>query len=158
MDVNVLQAILAKKEITTKDKIVFKLINSVLTTLFIDENRQSLLQVGYKINEQEYLWFPNLSLDNKKEQNINDGYANYLSSDGNFLYQFTATTAIDKRKSQGEKYLQNKIHFVTFGKINDKKKGIGYHFLGIFIFVGFTDEDCQTMIYQKIRDNYQLDS
>ncbi|AGM25372.1 hypothetical protein [Spiroplasma chrysopicola] len=49
MDVNVLQTILAKKKITTKGQFVFKLIRNVLTTLFIDENYQSLLQAVYKI-------------------------------------------------------------------------------------------------------------
>ncbi|WP_051090940.1 hypothetical protein [Spiroplasma chrysopicola] len=72
------------------------------------------------------------------------------------MHQFTVTSTVNKRKNQREKYCQNKIHFVTFGKINDMKKGIGYHFLGIFIFVGFIGDDCQTMIYQKVSEHYQL--
>ncbi|WFG97322.1 hypothetical protein M1771_01815 [Spiroplasma citri] len=43
-----------------------------------------------------------------------------------------------------------------FCKIKWKKIGIGYHFVGVFTFIGFLDQDCKTMIYQKIKNSYHF--
>ncbi|WP_338993073.1 hypothetical protein [Spiroplasma endosymbiont of Seladonia tumulorum] len=43
-----------------------------------------------------------------------------------------------------------------FCKIKWKKLGIGYHFVGVFTFISFLDKDYKTMIYQKIKNSYQL--
>ncbi|WP_424527375.1 hypothetical protein [Spiroplasma endosymbiont of Glossina fuscipes fuscipes] len=53
-------------------------------------------------------------------------------------------------KKLGEQQIQKQTQFVTFAKLNEKEMGIGYHFVGIFCFDGYTDEDCQTMIYKKL--------
>ncbi|AXF95798.1 hypothetical protein [Spiroplasma phoeniceum] len=55
-----LQKILQKKEITTDDKIIFRTIFDVLSTLFTDENQLSTLTSDYNINHYQQVWFPNI--------------------------------------------------------------------------------------------------
>ncbi|MFX4056739.1 MAG: hypothetical protein EHV01_000140 [Spiroplasma sp. hy2] len=49
-----------KKEITTDDKIIFRTIFDVLSTLFTDENQLSTLTSGYNINHYQQVWFSNI--------------------------------------------------------------------------------------------------
>lgn len=55
-----LQKILQQKEITTDDKIIFRTIFDVLSTLFTDENQLSTLTSGYNINHYQQVWFSNI--------------------------------------------------------------------------------------------------
>lgn len=156
MNNEVLAQILAKKEITINDDIKFRVILDVLSSLFTDENHISILEIGYRINDSEQIWFPNIIPNNKKAAAIKDGYGNFLSEDGNYLYQFDSTKPNTKRISLGEKYQQKQMKFVTFAKINEKSKGIGFHFVGVFAFEDYQDQDPKTMIYKKISDSYKI--
>ncbi|MBE4704000.1 hypothetical protein [Spiroplasma platyhelix] len=156
MNNEVLQKILAKKEITITDKIIFRTIFDVLSALFTDENHISSLKSGYKINDQQQIWFPNITPDHQKELNIKKGYANYMSKNWDYIYQFDGTKDIEKRKKLGKKLIEDKIQLITFAKLNEKAKGIGYHFVGVFAFNGYLEDDCKTMIYKKISDSFYL--
>lgn len=63
---------------------------------------------------------------------------------------------VAKRRQLGQNYHHGKVEFVTFAKIEEKAKGIGYHFIGIFVFDDFSDQKCKTMILKKIKDSYKL--
>lgn len=156
MNDKVLEKILKQKEITINDKIIFRTIFDVLSSLFTDENNISILKIGYKINDQQEIWFPNIIPDNKKEEHIKSGYANYMSKDWNYIYQFNNNKSIEERKNLGNKLKQNKTQLITFAKINEKSKRIGYHFVGIFVFDNYKDKDYKTMIYKKINDSYKI--
>ncbi len=156
MSNEVLSKILAKKEITINDHIIFRTIFDVLSSIFTDENHISLLKVGYKINDQQQIWFPNITPNNKKETAIKNGYGNFLSDDWNYIYQFDSTKPIARRKALAEKYHKNKMQFVTFAKINEKSKGIGFHFVGVFVFEDYQNKDPKMMAYKKISDNYKI--
>lgn len=156
MNNEVLKTILSKREITTSDRILFKTIFEVLSVLFTNEEGILTLKSGYHINDYQRLWFLTITPDNKKETVIKTGYANFLAADWNSIYQFNSTTTIKKRRQLGEKYHNGKIEFVTFVKIEEKAKGIGYHFIGIFVFDDFSDQECKTMIFKKIKDSYKL--
>lgn len=152
----VLAKILTKKEITINDHIKFRTIFDVLSSLFTNKNHISLLEVGYKINAQQQLWFPNITPNNKKTAAIKNGYGNFISDDWNYIYQFDSTKSIEKRNTLGEKYRKNQIQFVTFAKINEKEIGIGYHFIGVFIFENYQNQDSKMMIYKKVSDSYKI--
>lgn len=155
---DVLKKILTKKEITIKDKIKFRTIFDVISAIFTDENHVSTLKGHYMINETQQVWFPNITIPNKVAIQIEkEGYANYLSEKWDQVFQFTNTKDIAIRKKQAQWYHDNKIELVTFAKINEKAAGIGYHFIGIFQFNKFTDDTCQTMIFNKIDDCYKFD-
>ncbi|WP_425381651.1 hypothetical protein [Spiroplasma endosymbiont of Polydrusus pterygomalis] len=156
MNNEVLKRILAKRAITINDRILFKTIFEVLSTLFTNEEGISTLKTGYQINDYQRLWFLTITPDNKKETVIKAGYGNFLAADWNVIYQFNSLTTIAKRKQLGEKYHHEKVEFVTFTKIEEKTKGIGYHFIGIFVFDDFSDQECKTMIFRKIKDSYKL--
>lgn len=156
MNHEVLKTILAKREITINDRILFKTIFEVLSTLFTNEEGVSTLKNGYNTNDYQRLWFLTISPDNKKEAVIKNGYANFLAIDWNYIYQFNSTTTIEKRRQLGKKYHNGKIEFITFVKIEEKTKGIGYHFIGIFVFDDYSDQECKTMIFKKIKDSYKL--
>ncbi|WP_425380311.1 hypothetical protein [Spiroplasma endosymbiont of Stenodema calcarata] len=151
-----LQRILQQKEIKITDDISFRTIFDVLSALFTDENNLSILTNGYTINNQQQVWLVNLSPPAQLPRDLNKGYANYSSPDRQYLYQFNQGQDLIKRKKLGAKHTEKNTQFVTFAKSNEKKQEIGYKFIGIFNFVGFSDEDCQTMIYKKIADNYHL--
>lgn len=153
---NVWKEILAKKEITTKDRILFRTIQDVLSSVFTDENHISLIKVGYTITDQLHIWFPNIIPSDKKNQAIENGYAIYMAEDWNTIYKYDSNKTLKQQQALGLKLVGEKIHFITFAKILEKAKGIGYHFVGIFIFDKFADTTCQTMIYKKISDNYKL--
>lgn len=152
----VLKTILFKKEITIKDRILFKTIFEVLSTLFTNEDGVSILKSGYKINDYQQVWFLTISPNSEKEEVIKTGYANFLSEDWNVIYQFNSTSTSEKRKQLGEKYIKDKVEFVTFVKIKEKSKGIGYHFIGIFVFDDYRSKDYKTMVFKKIKDSYKL--
>lgn len=155
MNTEVLKTILAKKEITINDRILFKTIFEVLSTLFTNEDGISTLKSGYCINDYQRVWFLTISPNSKKEAAIKTGYA-ILAEDWSAIYQFNSTTTIEKRKQLGEKYHKEKIEFVTFVKIEEKIKGIGYHFIGIFVFDDYSDKECKIMIFKKINNGYKL--
>ncbi len=73
----VLKTILFKKEITIKDRILFKTIFEVLSTLFTNEDGVSILKSGYKINDYQQVWFLTISSNSEKEEVIKTGYANF---------------------------------------------------------------------------------
>lgn len=152
----ILAKILKEKEITINDKIIFRTIFDVLSALFTDENHVSILTGDYQINDYQKVWFPNIAPDNKKELNIKNGYANYMSKDWNYIYQVDNSKSSEKRKNLGDKLTQNKTQFITFAKINEKEKRIGYHFVGVFIFDNYLEKNHKTMIYKKINDKYKL--
>lgn len=156
MNNEILNQILIKKEITINDRIKFRTIFDVISALFTDENHVSSLKGNYMINNQQHVWFPNIIPEKQKEIETKKGYANYMSEDWNTIFQFTETKEIEKRQKRAEKYIENKIQFVTFAKINEQAKGIGYHFVGIFVFKEFTDKTLKTMVFKKISDNYKL--
>ncbi|WP_241525447.1 hypothetical protein [Spiroplasma endosymbiont of Megaselia nigra] len=145
-----------KKEITTDDKIIFRTIFDVLSTLFTDENQLSTLTSCYNINHYQQVWFPNIVSLTPKALAIKKGYANYMSDDWNYIYYFNDTNDQTKQQKLGEKQLERQTQLITFAKINEKELGIGYHFVGVFTFIGFLDKDYKTMIYQKIKNSYQL--
>ncbi|ELL44445.1 hypothetical protein [Spiroplasma melliferum] len=151
-----LQKILQQKEITTDDQIIFRTIFDVLSTLFTDENHLSTLTSGYNINHYQQVWFPNIVPLQQKELAIKKGYANYMSDDWTYIYYFNGTNNLIKQQKLGEKQLHHKTQLITFAKLNEKKFGIGYHFVGVFTFIGFLDQDCKTMIYQKIKNSYHF--
>ncbi|WP_422397405.1 hypothetical protein [Spiroplasma endosymbiont of Monopis laevigella] len=35
-------------------------------------------------------------------------------------------------------------------------KGIGYHFIGIFVFDDYRNKDYKTMVFKKVKDSYKL--
>ncbi len=152
MNNEVLKTILFKKEITIKDRILFKTIFEVLSTLFTNEDGVSILKIGYKINDYQQVWFLTISPNSEKEEVIKTGYANFLSEDWNVIYQFNSTSTSEKRKQLGEKYIKDKVEFVTFVKIKEKSKGIGYHFIGIFVFDDYRNKDYKTMVFKKIKE------
>ncbi|ATZ18003.1 hypothetical protein [Mesoplasma melaleucae] len=59
MNLEVLNKILQNKQIIIDDHIKFNkiidVLNDVLNVLFIDENKQSVLKVGYKVNDKEHI-------------------------------------------------------------------------------------------------------
>lgn len=153
----ILNKILTKKEITIKDHIKFRTIFDVISAIFTDENHVSILKGHYMVNQTQQVWFPNIVSEEQKATKMTKaGYANYLSHEWDQIYQFTATKDIAKRKKLTQWYLDNKIELITFAKINEKTKGIGYHFLGVFQFDKFSDDTYQTMIFKKIADSYKL--
>ncbi|WHQ36862.1 hypothetical protein [Spiroplasma sp. SV19] len=156
MENKTLQKILQQRKITTADDIIFRTIFDVLSTLFTDENHLSTLEKGYTINEQQQVWFPNIIPPDRLATEIKKGYANYIALDGQYLYQFDSTKDLAKRKKLGDQQTQNQTQFVAFAKFNEKALGVGYHFVGVFCFNGYTSPDCQTMIYKKIADIYHL--
>ncbi len=145
-----------QKEITTDDKIIFRTIFDVLSTLFTDENQLSTLTSGYNINHYQQVWFPNIVSLAQKALSIKKGYANYMSDDWNYIYYFNDTNNQTKQQKLGEKQLERQTQLITFAKLNEKELCIGYHFVGVFTFIGFLDKDYKTMIYQKIKNSYQL--
>ncbi|WP_338965376.1 hypothetical protein [Spiroplasma endosymbiont of Sarcophaga carnaria] len=151
-----LQKILQQREIKTTDDIIFRTIFDVLSALFTDENHLSTLKSGYTINDHQQVWLVNIPPPHRLAGGIEKGYANYIAPDGTYLYQFDSTKPLSKRKKLGEQQSQQQTEFVTFAKLNEKEKGIGYHFVGVFRFNCYTDEDCQTMIYKKIANSYHL--
>lgn len=151
-----LQKILQQKEITTDDKIIFRTIFDVLSILFTDENHLSALTSGYNINHYQQVWFPNIVSLAQKTLAIKKGYANYMSDDWNYIYYFNDTNDQTKQQKLGEKQLERQTQLITFAKLNEKELGIGYHFVRVFTFIGFLDKDYKTMIYQKIKNSYQL--
>lgn len=156
MNNEVLKKILLSKVITTNDRILFRTIFDILSTFFTDENGISILKSGYKINDYQHLWFLTITPDSEKEVVINNQYGNFLSADWNIIYQFNSTKTVAARKQLVENYSKNKIEFVTFAKIKEKAKGIGYHFIGIFVFAKTDDKQYQTIVFKKIKDSYQL--
>lgn len=96
-----------------------------------------------------------ISPNSEKEEAIKTGYANFLSEDWDVIYQFNSTSTSEK-KQLGEKYIKDKVEFVTFVKIKEKSKGIGSHFIGIFVFDDYRSKDYKTMIFKKIKDSYKL--
>lgn len=156
MNREVLKKILVEKKITINDRILFRTIFEVLSTIFTDENGISTLSSNYKINDYQRVWFLVITPNSKKPVAIKKGYGNFLAADWNTIFQFNSTTTIEKKKQLVANYLRNKIEFVTFAKIEEKAKGVGYHFIGIFAFANFSDEACQTMVFKKIKDSYQF--
>ncbi|MDQ7982631.1 MAG: hypothetical protein REH79_00220 [Spiroplasma sp.] len=154
----VLTKIRAKKAITIKDHIKFRTIFDVLSALFTDENQISTLHHGYKLNDHQQIWFPNIIPNDKKQITIKskNGYGNFMSNNWDLIEQFDGTKTKAKRTELGNKYLKNKMQFVTFAKINEVTKGIGYHFIGIFVFDHYLDQDGKIMVYKKIADSYQF--
>lgn len=153
----ILQKILQQQEIKTTDYIIFRTIFDVLSAIFTDENHFSTLKSWYTINEPQQVWLPNIIPQSRLAGKIKKGYANYIAPDGQYIYQFNNTKPLSKRKNLVKDIYKTKPNlFVTFAKLNEKEKGIGYHFVGVFCFDGYTDEDWQTMIYKKITDSYHL--
>ncbi|WP_308149571.1 hypothetical protein [Spiroplasma sp. AdecLV25b] len=107
-----LKQILVKKEITTKDKIIFRVILDILNAIFTDEHHVSILKVGYKIDEHQQIWFPNIVLDRKKELAIKNGYAIYLSEDWNYIYQYMVKSRILCKFIFTEQYFSYQINLV----------------------------------------------
>ncbi|ASZ09145.1 hypothetical protein CK556_02085 [Mesoplasma chauliocola] len=157
MDLEVLNSILESKKIRTKDRIKFNKIIDVLNSLFIDQNKQSILKVGYKINDKRQVWFPNITLDVKKSEAIKEGYGNFISENWDLIYQFNAQKDIEKRKKDIQKIKKFDIEYVTFAKINDKIKGIGYHFVGIFKYDSYEDINCEMIVFKKVSDSFKFE-
>ncbi|GAA6238116.1 MAG: hypothetical protein SPLM_02380 [Spiroplasma phoeniceum] len=127
-----------------------------MSTLFTDENQLSTLTSGYNINHYQQVLFPNIVSLTQKALAIKKGYANYMSDDWNYIYYFNDTNDQTKQQKLGEKQLERQTQLITFAKLNEKELGIGYHFVGVFTFIGFLDKDYKTMIYQKTKNSYQL--
>lgn len=157
MNNEVLKTILLKIEITMKDRILFKTIFEVLSTLFTNEDGVSILKNSYRINDYQQVWFLTINPNNEKEEAVKTGYANFLSEDWNFVYQFNSISTSEKRKQLGEKYIKDKVEFVTFVKIKEKAKGIGYHFIGIFVFDDYiVTKIIKQWFFKKIKDSYKF--
>lgn len=79
-----------------------------------------------------------------------------MSDNWNYIYYFNDTNDQTKQQKLGEKQLERQTQLITFAKLNEKELGVGYHFVGVFTFIGFLDKDYKTMIYQKTKNSYQL--
>ncbi|AHI54321.1 hypothetical protein SSABA_v1c09220 [Spiroplasma sabaudiense Ar-1343] len=153
MSNSLIHEILKKKEITTDDRITFRTILDVISSLFTDENNISSLTGTYKISENEQVWFPNFVLDKNREKEILNGYATYPSKDLTKIFQVDTHKTTENRIKLSQK--QKNLNLVVFGKFFEKEK-IGYHFLGVFVFDRFADEDCKVMVYKRISKKCML--
>lgn len=122
--------------------------------MFIDSNKKSILKVGYKIDDQQHIWFSNIILNDKKQQAIDKGYGNFISGDWSYLYQFNAQKETNKRIKDVQKI--KVIEYVTFAKINDKFKANGYHFIGVFKYDTNVDSEFKTLVFKKIKSEFNF--
>ncbi|AXK50791.1 hypothetical protein [Spiroplasma alleghenense] len=143
-----------RKYITTQDNIVFRTILDVVSSVFTDENKISYITGNYKISENEQVWFPNFVTEKKKELEIEKGYAIYPNKALDTIYKFESERTLDFKKKQAAK--QKDLKLAVFGKFFEKEMVIGYHFLGVFVFDSFEDDQCNIMVYKKIADKLDL--
>ncbi|WP_338972542.1 hypothetical protein [Spiroplasma endosymbiont of Panorpa germanica] len=143
-----------RKYITTKDEIVFRTIQDVVSAIFSDENKVSYLTGINKISDNEQVWFPNFVTDAKKSAQISEGYAIYPSPNKEFIYKVEVHKSRESKIKAAEKV--KPLDLIVFGKFFEKEKGIGYHFLGIFKFQEFEDDNLDVMVYKKKSDRLDL--
>lgn len=148
---NSLKEIKYKKEISVDDKVQYRVIADIISTLFSDENGISKLTGTYKIDPIHKIWFVNLSNDQKKEKDIQSGYSIYLKPNDSNIYHFNTTQNIKKTT---DKYVAENTKLVVFVNYQDKSYEVGYHFYGVYKFEKIIDNNL--VIYNRESKTFKL--
>ncbi|AHI53354.1 hypothetical protein [Spiroplasma culicicola] len=151
----VFSKILNEKKITTSDEIYFEKIADVIARLFTDYNGISQLQKGYNLNEVEQIWCLNVDEEYDLDQKLSEGYYNWVSNDGLYIYNFNAQKDLQKRLKDIDKLIATKTQFIVFKQTFKGTKKSQYQFYGVFMY-DKTLDDGQTIAYKKISDEFKF--